>query len=83
MVLGLVLIPLHAHVAVDGIQALRDRAAALDIRLFDADNLQVASPVPGFVCRPAASHAAADDEDVRIDENRFSFTEQAHPTNLS
>ncbi len=78
MVLGLVLVPLHAHVAVDGIEALRDRAAALDVGLFDADNLQVASPVPGFVGRTAASHAAADDEDIRIDKNRFPAREQAH-----
>jgi hypothetical protein len=38
MVLGLVLVPLHAHVAVDRIQALRDGAAALDIRLFNTDD---------------------------------------------
>ena len=39
MVLGLVLVPLHAHVAIDRIQALRDGAAALDVRLLDDDNL--------------------------------------------
>ena len=38
MVFGSVLVPLHAHVAVDRIQALCDGAAALDIRFFDADD---------------------------------------------
>ena len=40
MVLGLVLVPLHAHVAVDRVQALSHRAAALDVRLLDDDNLR-------------------------------------------
>src|SRR5262245_36612207 len=81
MVLWLVLVPLHAHVAVDRVKALRDGAAALDVRLLDAHNLQVAPPIPGFVCGPAASHAAADDEDIRIHEHRFfSACEQAHYT---
>jgi hypothetical protein len=39
MVFGSILVPLHAHVAVDRIQALCDRAAALDVRFFDADDL--------------------------------------------
>ncbi len=39
MVLGLILVPLHAHVAIDCIQALSDSAASLNICLFDADNL--------------------------------------------
>ena len=39
MVFGLILVPLHTHVTVDGIQALRHRAAALDVRFLDADNL--------------------------------------------
>src|SRR5438445_13591344 len=80
MVLGLVLAPLHAHVAVDGVETLGDGAAALDVRLLDADDLQVASPVPGFVGRPATGHPAADDEAVRIDEYGFPAPEQAHHT---
>src|SRR5262245_66530369 len=80
MVFGLVLVPLHAHVAVDRVQALRDGAAAPDVGLLDADDLQVAAPIPGFVGGPAASHAAADDEDVGIHEHRFSACEQAHHT---
>ncbi len=39
MVFGSVLVPLHAHVAVDRIQALCDGAAALDVRFLDADDL--------------------------------------------
>ena len=80
MVLGLVLAPLHAHVAVDGVEALGDRAAALDVRFLDADDLQVAPPVAGLVGRPAAGHAAADDEDVRVDEYRLPAAEQSHQT---
>ena len=38
MVFGSVLVPLHAHVAVDRIQALCDSAAALDVCFFDADD---------------------------------------------
>ena len=79
MVFGLVLVPLHAHVAVDRVQALRDRAAALDVRFLDADDLQVAPPVAGFVGGPAAAHAAADDEDVRIHEHGLPAA--AHQTN--
>ena len=78
MILGLVLVPLHAHIAVDCIQTLRDRAAALDVRLFDADNLQVPPPVPGFVSSATAGHAAADNENIRIDENRLASTKQPH-----
>ena len=66
MVFGLVLIPLHAHVAVDRVQALGDRAAALDIRFFDADDIQVAAPIPGFVSGAATGHAAADNEHIGI-----------------
>ena len=78
MVLGLVLVPLHAHVAVDCIQALGDGAAALDVRLLDADHLEVASPIAGFVRSPAAGHATADDQDVRVHENRLAAGEQTH-----
>src|SRR5437667_6595863 len=78
MVLGLVPAPLHAQVAVDGVETLGDGAAALDVRFLDADDLQVASPVPGFVGRPATGHPAADDQDVRVDEHGFPAAEQAH-----
>src|SRR6185312_13979757 len=71
VVLGLVLVPVHAHVAVDGIKPLRHGAAALDVGLLDADDLQVASPVPGFVSGAAPAHSAAHDVNVRIDENGF------------
>ncbi len=39
MILGLVLVPLHAHVAIDGVEALGDGAAALDVRLLHAHDL--------------------------------------------
>ena len=38
MVFGLVLAPLHAHIAIDRIETLGNRATALDIRLLDANN---------------------------------------------
>ena len=66
VVFGLVLVPLHAHVAVDRVQALRDGAAALDVRLLDADDFQVAAPVPGLVGGSAPAHAATDDKYVGI-----------------
>src|SRR2546428_1719111 len=80
MVLGLVLAPLHAHVAVDGVETLGDGAAPLDVGLLDADDLQVATPVARFVGCPAPGHAAADDEDVRVDEYGFPAAEEAHQT---
>src|SRR5262249_38678776 len=73
-----VLVPLHAHVAVDGIQALGDRAAALDVRFLGADDLQIAAPIAGFIRGPAAAHPAADDENVRIDMNGLSATHQTN-----
>ena len=78
MVFGLVLAPLHAHVAVDCIEALRDRSAAFDVRLFDAHDLEIASPVPGLVGGAAAGHATADHEDVRVHEYRFPPVEESH-----
>ena len=67
-VFRLVLAPLHAHVAIDRRQAVRDGAAPLDVRLFDQDDLQVPSPVAGFVSGAAAAETAADDENVGIHE---------------
>ena len=80
MVLGLVLVPLHAHVAVDRVEALGDGAGALDVRLLDADDLEVASPVAGLVGGAAAGHAAADDQDVGIHQDGFPAREQTHQT---
>ena len=80
MVLGLVLVPLHAHVAVDRVEALGDRAGALDVRLLDTDDLEVASPVAGLVGGAAAGHAATDDQDVGIHQDGFPAREQTHQT---
>ena len=71
MVFRLVLVPLHAHVAVDGIEALGDRSAALDIGFLDADNLEVAAPVARLVGGAAAGHAATDDKDIGFDMDWF------------
>ncbi len=71
VVLGLVLVPVHAHVAVDRVQPLGHRAAALDVGFLDTDDLEVASPVPGLVSGAAAAHPATDDEDVGVDEYGF------------
>ena len=78
MIFGLVLVPLHTHIAVDGVKTLRYRATALDVCLFDADNLEIASPVPGFVGGPTARHTTAHDKDIGIYKNRFPAIEQSH-----
>ena len=67
-VLGLVLVPLHAHVAVDRGEALRDGPATLDVRLLHEDDVEIPAPEARFVRRTAATEAAAYDQDVRIDE---------------
>ena len=55
MVLRLILAPPGAHVAVDGVQALGDRAGAIDIGLLGNDDLLVLPPEPrlpgGAACR--------------------------------
>src|SRR5262245_30849011 len=79
MVFRLVLVPLHAHVAVDGIQTLCDRAATLDVRLLDANDFQVTPPIAGFVCGPTATHAPTDDEDVAIHINRLPASHHTNP----
>ena len=53
------------------VKALRHRAAALDVRLLDTDDLKVASPVSGLVSGAAPAHSATDDENVRVDEYGF------------
>ena len=78
VVLGLVLAPVHPHVAVDGVETLGDGAAALDVRLLDYDDLLVASPVAGLVGGAAAAEPAADDEDVGVDGDRPSRVEPGH-----
>src|SRR5439155_5001701 len=67
----------------DRVEALRDGAAPLDVRLLDADDLEIATPVTRFVRRPRAGHAAADDEDVRIDVDRLPSAEKSHYTSPS
>ena len=71
MVLGLVFVPLHAHVAVDGVESLRHRAGSVYVRLFGHDNLEVASPVARLVGRTGAAHSAANDQDIAILEYGF------------
>src|SRR5690242_12137825 len=79
MILRLIFVPVHAHVAVDRIQSLGDGAAALDIGLLDADDSQVAAPVSGFIGGAAAAHAAADDENVGIHEYGLATAHQITP----
>ena len=81
VILGLILVPLHAHVGIDGVQPLGDRTTALDVRLLYTNDFQVSAPVTRFISGSATCHAPADDEDVRIDELRFSSREQAHQRN--
>ena len=71
MVLGLVLVPLHAHVAVDGIETLRHGPGAVDVRLFGDDDLEVPTPVARFIGGTGAAHAAANDQDIAILEYGF------------
>ena len=59
----------HAHVHVDRGQSLADSAAAVRGGLVHHDDAQVvAAPVSGLDCRPAAGHAAADDQDVAFND---------------
>ena len=64
VILRLVLIPLHAHVAVNGVEALGHGAGAFDVRLLDADDLQITPPVAGLVGRATTRHAATNDQDI-------------------
>ena len=75
MIFGLIFVPVHAHVTIDGIQALSDCSAPLDVGFFDAYNFEVTSPVSGFVGGAAPTHAATDDENVRIHENGLATCE--------
>ena len=78
VIFRLVLAPLHAHVAIDGRKTVCNGAASFDVRLFDQDDLEVASPISGFVSGPAAAKATADDENVRIDKYGFSGRKERH-----
>ena len=71
VILGLVFVPLHAHVAVDGVKPLRDGTTAVDVGFFRHHDLHVAAPVSGFVGSTRAAHASPDDEDVAIFKNGF------------
>ena len=64
MVLGIVLAPAGAHVAVDGVQALGDRAGAIDVGLLGNDDLLVLAPEPGFPGGTRAAKTRTDDQDV-------------------
>src|SRR5262249_39627137 len=79
MVFGLIFVPVHAHVAVDGIEALSNRPAAFDIGFLDADDLEIAPPITGLIGSPAAAHAAADDEDVRVHKDGLAPAHQTRP----
>ena len=71
VILRLVLIPLHAHVAVDGIKALRDGATAIDVGFFGDHDFHIAAPVAGFIGGTGAAHTAADDQNVAVFKNCF------------
>jgi hypothetical protein len=64
MVFRLVLAPARAHVAVDGVQALGDRARAIDIGLFGDDDLLVLTPESRLPGGAGAAQARTDDQDV-------------------
>ena len=72
MILRVILTPLGTHVAVDRVKTLGDRTGAINIGFFCDDNLQVTTPVPGFVCSAGSTHTSADDEDIAIFINCFS-----------
>ena len=71
MILGLVLIPLHTHIAVDGVKALCNRATAVDVGFFGHDDLHIAAPVTCFIGGTRAAHAPADNQNVAIFKNRL------------
>ncbi len=66
MVLRIVFAPPGAHVAVDGVQALGDRAGAIDIGLLGNDDLLLLAPEPGLPCGTGAAKACADDQDIDV-----------------
>ncbi len=66
-VFGLVLPPAHPHVAVDRAEALGNRAAPLDRRLLDQDDLEVPAPVARVEGSAAAGEPPSDDQKVAVD----------------
>ena len=66
MVLRFIFAPPGPHVAVDGIQTLRDRAGAIDIRFLGYNDLLVLAPKPGLPGGTAAAEACADDQDIDV-----------------
>ena len=69
MILGLVFIPLHAHVAVDRVKTLRHCTTAVDVGFFRDDDPHVAAPVPSLVGGTRAAHTAAHDQNVAFVKN--------------
>src|SRR5262249_57467970 len=80
-VLGLVLAPLHPHVAVDGGQTHGHRAAPLDGSLLDehdAEPLRL-RPVRRLVGGAAPGHAAAHDQEIALDDFSFRLVHVSPP----
>jgi len=66
VILRIVFAEAGAHVAVDRIQALGDRAGTIDVGLFGNDDFLVLAPISGFECRTRPAKAGADDQDIDI-----------------
>ena len=66
MVLRLILTPPGAHVAVNGVQTLGDRAGAIDIRLLGNNDLLVLTPEPGLPGGTAAAEACTDNQNIDV-----------------
>ena len=66
---GVPAVPLP-HVAVDGGKALAGGAAAFDYCLFNQDHTQVSPPVVGFKSGAATGHAAANYQNVALNDFR-------------
>jgi hypothetical protein len=64
VVLGIVLAPARAHVAVDRVQALGHRAGAIDVRLLGDHDLLVLAPEPRLPGGAGAAQPRTDDQDV-------------------
>ncbi len=69
MILRLVLIPLHAHVAVDRVKPLRDSTASINVCLLSNHDPHIATPMARFIGGACAAHAAADNKNVAIFKN--------------
>ena len=69
VILRLVFIPLHAHVAVDRVETLCNRTTAVDVGLFRHHDLHIATPVSGFIGCARAAHTATHDQNVAFVKN--------------